>query len=356
MQGGPFTPGPFFFGRLGSWASPLHVIPANGMEGRYYRCTIDLSGNAASAAAAPGYRFLYLSAAYIHLGGIQGTSPSKVSPTVFVSPYISHPRTMHVAWAVPLDTIEYGDAGILNHGIEPANDLRAYTLQFDLMQTDATDAGALFLENVLVEKAPRPADAVPAREWGRGGSAFNAPGGWTISWLSPEGFSVAKASVSTSSLTLSLGDRADEGFRSLVPASAAGLPPLAAGKMLRTSYVVSSSDPAKTPPIRFLTLGTMANSMGPLYWGDQLTYTAIRANSTPAQSPAGIPGSFKAATGSKLEFYALCQYAGEGSEQVILTPQADIIQAYGPAQPPDGWQQQSATVTISNIKMEMLGE
>jgi len=355
ITGSPFTPSATVMGRFASWASPLQVVPVNAMNGYYLLGTLQLSGNAASAVAAPGYRFLYLSTAYAHLGGIQATSPASGISTVFVVPYTGNNRTMNIAWAVPLDLVEYGDAGILNKGVaDPANDLRTYALQFDLMQEDSTDSGAVFLDDVLIEKAPRPATTTPLKEWGGSGIAFNTPStGWIVSPTAPTGFDVATAAVGVGNMTLALPGTSVNAFRSLTIASAAGMPSQTAGKLLRSTYVVSSSNTAQTPSVRFLSLGTTIGGLGPVFWGDQLNYAVIRGYVTPTQSPAGLPGSYKAAPGSTLEFYAPGQYAGTGAEEAFMTPQVDIIETGG-TYPVNGWARPAATVTVSSAKMELV--
>lgn len=355
INGGAFTASATVTGRMASWASPLQVVPVNAMNGFYLLGTLQMSGNAASASAAPGYRFLYLSTAYAHLGGIQATSPASGISTAFVVPYTGNSRTMNIAWAVPLDLVEYGDAGILNKGVaDPANDLRTYAMQFDLFQQDATDTGAIFLDDVLVEKAPRPATTAALKEWGGSGTAFNAAsGGWIVSPLAPAGFTVATAAVGASNMTLALSGTATDGFRSLTIGSAAGMPSQTAGKLLRSTYVVASSNTAQTPSVRFISLGTTTGGLGPVFWGDQLNYGVIRGYVTPAQSAAGLPGSYKAAPGSTLEFYAPGQYAGTGAEEAFMTPQVDIIETGG-TYPVNGWARPAATVTVSSAKMELV--
>lgn len=355
INGGAFTPSATVMGRFASWASPLQVVPVNAMNGFYLLGTLQLSGNAASASAAPGYRFLYLSTAYAHLGGIQATSPASGSSTVFVVPYTGNTRTMNIAWAVPLDLVEYGDAGILNKGVaDPANDLRTYALQFDLFQQDATDAGAVFLDDVLVEKAPRPATTAALKEWGGSGIPFNTPStGWIVSPAAPTGFDVATAAVGAANMTLALPGTSVNAFRSLTIASAAGMPSQTAGKLLRSTYVVSSSNTAQTPSVRFLSVGTTVGGLGPVFWGDQLNYVVIRGYVAPAQSAAGLPGSYKAAPGSTVEFYAPGEYAGTGAEEAFMSPQVDIIETGG-TYPLNGWARPAATVTVSSAKLELV--
>jgi hypothetical protein len=314
-----------------------------------------MSGTAASAAAAPGFRLLYLSSVYLHLGGLQVITPT--GWTAFNAPYTGNNRTINLSWALPLDTVEYGDTGLLNKNLEPANDLRAYGLMFDLLQTDATDAGAIMLENVLIQVGPRPADVTAAKTWGGSGTAFDdATNGWNVNISSPDPANLPNGAgvVAAANMTANVAGTNNGGFASFFPKTAAGLPSQTTGKTLRTTYVVSSSNASQTPGFRFLTLPTTAGGIGVVFWGDQFAFDTVKsaAYASASESPNGIPGSPKTGAGSTVEVYAPGQNAGSGAETAFLTPQFDMLQ--GSVAPANGWARPAGVLTVTSVKMELV--
>lgn len=350
--------------RYASWGSPVYGISAANMSGRYFVGTMQLSGTAASAAAAPGFRLLYADGYYMHVGGMQILSNAGI--TAFNAPYASNNRTLKLAWALPTALNEYSDTGKMNKVFEPANDLRSYSILFQLMKMDSSDSGNIMLENCLIESVARPADTTPVKEWGGTGIAFNAAGtGWAQGTTDPTpsgDFGNGTGSITAASITEAIAGTNTGGWTTSYPVNAldATRPAWTTGKMVRTTYKVAASDSALVPNFRMLTIATYKVpigifSLGGVYWGDSFSYDNARTKVTPAQSPNGLPGAPTTA-GSVIETYQPSQTAGTGAEDAILTPEFDMVQAKGATYPANGWARPSATLTVTSVKMEVLDQ
>lgn len=330
-----------------SWYSPVNDtdIPASNMAGKVYRARLDLSGTAASSAAAPGYRVMYASLGFVHIGGYQVGS----SDTAVNSPYSGNNVSTRAYWAVPTDLNAYGDSNPIN-GLGGL-DLRSYYLFFDIVQMDASDAGTLILENLAVESIARPADVTPALVYGASGTAFNADtttaGGWFVSTGTVPGYGQGSATLTANSISINMGT-GTSGYKQVAPTSQSTVFPVwTSGKLYRVKHVVSCATPNTAPSFRMFLLPFTGATLASVQWADTISPSNALAYYAPAVS--GLAGAPKAA-GSTIENYYYGQNAVTAT--AYLVPMIDV------AQPNNwnvnGWTRPAANLVFTTVSMEVL--
>jgi hypothetical protein len=348
-----------------SWESDAgddSQIPVTGMAGKVFRARLSLSGNAASSAAAPGYRFLYLTLGLTHAGGFQVLTPANAGEGVTAtnSPWTGNDVEARAYWAAPFDTNAYSDSDPVNGSLMTGItlDFRSYYCMFDAVQTDATDAGTLMLDNLAIEAILRPANVTPAVRWGSatGAIAFNAAtdtaGGWAAMNAGAFGFGAGTATINAGNITASMG-AGTSGYIQLAPTSQAAsvFPAWESNTLYRLTTVVSSSAVNTAPAFRMFILPVRPNEGNPIgvMWADTMNLSFMNFRHTPSvSSKVGAPKT----SGSTLEGYIYGMTAASGAEASILTPSFDIAQANDWDM--NSWTRPNANLTFSSVSIEKL--
>lgn len=343
------------------------LAPAANMAGKIYRAKIKMTGNASTPLLCPSYRILFLSTGFAHVGGLQVTTTGGTTDThsAVNMPSASTPDGVEARlyWGIPTSVNQYGNYQKAATVAAP-EDKRSYYMTFDVMQAEAGDVGTITMENIVIEKIPRPDDTAAAIKWGSGVTGARAFNETETKWSGTgkdvgTGWDIGVAGVSATTVTMRMQTDKTSVFCQVNPLTRedAGYPALVSNKLIRVTYNLASSNVETCPQIRMFVipwvvpLGTL--KMGNVLWGEGLDPSVWR-NWYPQSSGLGLAGSPKK-TGSVLETYVYTMNAPtEMSEQCILTPLVDIDQNNVTAFPINGWTKPSATVTISGCSMEIL--
>jgi len=350
------------------------VAPAVNMTGKIYRAQMNLTGNGTEAQLCPGFRFLYTSLFFNHIGGFQVLTPQGGSGVAEVSegnhPWAAHPVNVAMYWAVPTDMVGYADGGILTT-LNAGRDWRDYYIMFDEMQLEAGDIGSLIMESLTIDKILRPTDTIPLIQWGSitrngattSGKKFNQSG---FVWLvgtsdlgTGDGLGVASVAADSVSLRMSSNPGVTSVFQQVAPQpDAVGFPKWSDGKLMRSSYNLSSSDAARSPQVRNLLIPYVKGywAMGNAIWVELINPMNCQFRYTPATYPylAGSPKT----TGSLWEsYYYSMKGLSTGTDSALTT--AIDINAPKPTTTTGyprngGWNVPNATVQIKGHALEVL--
>jgi hypothetical protein len=357
-------------GAYAQWYSPVTppTVDVTGSAGKIFKATMTMSGDAAAAGGTPGFRFLYLSTGFCHVGGFQVYSLNGSGLPVNNLPFSGTQKVVRMAWETPYDLSDYGDGGQLDHVANASIDLRDYYVIFDLVQLEAGETASIMMEDFTITRSPRPLDAAPVLKYGAAsaningaGIAFSVPasqGGWQV--LPGDfgtGFGEGTATVGADTMLLNRGTAggADgSGFKQVAPfATATNMPAWASNQLLRYSIRIAASNPLAYPAMRFFLLPYsgvgLTATLQDLVWVDSFDGTGMRGWYGPSGRTA-LGGSPKSG-GSLLRFYAYSHTAASGSP--IILPSMDIAQ--GPITNYNGWTGATdSNMTVSAYSVEVL--
>lgn len=185
-----------------------------------------LSSNAATAAICPGWRILFASQMFNHIGGISGTTVAEDAAGIH-APTSGNDLDVQIYWSVPYELTQYADGELLQDfsGVAPGFfDVRAYLVLWNMIDWEDADFGIISLRTLTASAIPRPFGAAPAVSWGVGGTyAFDDATGrrWSGGSAPPDGFTLGVFDFSAANVEIGAGGAS--GYM------AAGPNPLASG-------------------------------------------------------------------------------------------------------------------------------
>lgn len=309
-------------------------------ENRVIHMAVTLGATAATAAACPGYRLLYASDAFTHVGGMLAFTAAASGPSY--APATGAPFVAHLYWEVPYGLTEYKDGELLSDfsAINPSfADARDYKLQWELVDSEATDAGEIWLAAIQAEAVQRPLGDVPFIAWGGTGVPFDdATQGFqeSLKQVTINGVLWGRGNVDygpgATYLDIGAGGGA-QGYQEVAPRpyGAGVAPSWTADKLVRyRSAWASASSVNATPQVRILTLiwrGTAAApAVANLVWVDEFGGdTAKIFMQLAGQTTGEAPGVAKT-SGSVLSTY-YWTHGGGGTGAGRIAPTVDVYNA-----------------------------
>lgn len=316
-----------------------------------YQLRALISSTAGSPANSPGYRLFYVNGRFTHQGGKMvltfGTGDDIQAPSSTTGNLMCR-----VYWAPPFALSGMADGGgMSNFGGE---DIRAYTVMFDITDVEMADTGVVAMENIDVYQMPRPAMA-GAISWGTGQTnAFNdATRGWSAGTSLPgTNFRLGSATIGANTIVLNP-NNGTTGYIQVSPnLTLTALDNLTApwttGILTRLSIRMATSDLNASSNFRVLT-SVYSESYIPLSpsWFDMFQSVVIKGYYD-ASTLYGMPTT----SGADIDCYAYAGTAGTGASAGRLVPAVDAYQS-GIA-PGRGWPAESATFTLSKLAMEQV--
>jgi len=315
-----------------------------------YQLRAVISSTAGSPANSPGFRMFYVNGRFTHMGGKMvltfGTgddiqTPSSTSGNVQTRVY----------WAPPFALSGMADGGgMSSFGGE---DVRAYTIMFDITDVEMADTGVVAMESIDVFQMLRPANATPVIGWGTGQAfGFNhAQRGWVAgTGLPGTTFRLGSATIGANTIVLNP-TNGTTGYIQVSPNLTLGAldtlsAPWTTDVLTRISINVATSNLNATSNIRVLT-SVYSGTYVPLSpsWFDMFQSVVIKGYYD-ASTLYGVPTT----SGSDVDTYSYAGTAGTGATAGRLVPAVDAYQS-GLA-PGRGWPAENATFTISKLSVE----
>jgi len=303
------------------------LVPAVGTDvvnplGMIYEVKATMTGSATNAFNTPGFRLFFIANAGVHSGGMQFMSKSPgFTGTDSNIPKTGSPKECRIYWAAPRDLTDMADGGFLGAA-------RAYGVQFDMIQEEATDAGSsIMMSGFNLDLIPRPVNVAAAKTWadGSNGSVTMAPGtdpGWSASGTTAAGYDAGNVTVGQSNITFSMG-ATNSAYKGVNILGFTGLPAWTTGKLVRTTYQMSTGA-NNVPAFRLLTMFATASpfAYGQLITIDNFNFDVVRAANKPSNAHPILSGTPKLA-GSTVETYC---YEHTGVASAVVFPQVDIVQ------------------------------
>lgn len=334
-------------------AAAKFLLPATQaiMATDIYQIRAIISSTAGSPANSPGYRMFYVNGRFTHMGGKMvltfGTGDDIQTPSSTTGDLQTR-----VYWAPPFTLSGMADGGgMSNFGGE---DIRAYTVMFDITDVEMADTGVVAMESIDVFQMPRPA-ASTVIGWGTGQTyGFNhAQRGWVAGTSLPgTTFRLGSATIGANTVVLNP-NNGTTGYIQVSPnLTLSALDDLSApwttGILTRISLNMASSDLNAASNIRVLT-SVYSQSYIPLSpsWFDMYQSVVIKGYYD-ASTLYGVPGTSAAA----VDCYSYAGTAGTGSSAGRLVPAVDAYQS-GLA-PGRGWPAETATFTVSSFVMQQV--
>jgi len=318
-----------------------------------YQIRALMSSTAGSPANSPGFRLFYVNARFTHMGG-------KMVLTFGTGDDIQAPSSTtgnlqcRVYWAPPFALSGMADGGGMeNFGGE---DIRAYTVMFDITDVEMADTGVVAMENIEVFQMPRPG-AGTVISWGTGQTyGFNdGTRGWVAGTSLPgTTFRLGSATVGANTIVLNP-NNGTTGYIQVSPnLTLTALDNLTApwttNVLTRISIRMATSDLNAASNFRVLT-SAYSQSYIPLSpsWFDMYQSVVIKGYYD-ASTLYGMPTT----SGADIDCYAYAGTAGTGSSAGRLVPAVDAYQS-GLA-PGRGWPAESATFTLSSLAMQQVAD
>jgi hypothetical protein len=314
-----------------------------------YQVRAVISSTAGSPANSPGYRLFYVNGRFTHMGGKMvltfGTGDDIQMPSSTTGNLQSR-----VAWAPPFALSGMADGG----GMEnfDGEDVRAYTIMFDITDVEMADTGVVAMESIDVFQIPRPA-ASTVIGWGTSQTyGFNdGTRGWSAGTSLPgTTFRLGSATIGANTVVLNP-NNGTTGYIQVSPnltlTSLDNLTaPWTTGVLTRTSLRVATSDLNASSNFRVLT-SVYSASYVPLSpsWFDMYQSVVIKGYYD-ASTLYGVPTT----SGADIDCYAYAGTAGTGATAGRLVPAVDAYQS-GLA-PTRGWPAETATFTISSLVLQ----
>jgi hypothetical protein len=337
--------------------------PMASMEDRVYRAVMNLTSTAATRDLCCSYRMSAQSFQQVHWSGVQiitFTGGAEVD-----APMTGADLGFEIHWAIPYDTNEWDDSGVLATtdwpntpgfiGATTPADARNYCLVFDGIDSGVAyggDSASLLMDSCLIQSYQRPADkATPDLEWGAAGIAFDsATDGYVTQTTTP--FTVAAlgtGSRTSASVTLTMGTVATNGAKwnqaNQAPASVTQTYAEVANDLVRYTVTYSTPAPNTCPNVRFQTTPINSSGFGSdaTIWYDNFVPTGVMAGVDPATDLA--PGTPKTGLGSVVDVY---RYTMNTSGSRFLHFYWDAY-GMGAGLLPGTWAAQSGSVTVTSI-------
>jgi len=325
------------------------------MASNILRGTFHLTSTSTNGANTLGFRLLYLSAAFNHLGGVTHYDSGVGADAALDAPTSSSPKDIKVYWAAPFQLAEWSDTGKLATA-QAGTDFRDYFINFDAVQVSASDSGSLTLDNVLIEMIAAPS-GTPALAWGASPAhAFNdalSAFGWNSgTGTGDAAFSLGTAVIGATNFTITAG--ANLSYKAVGPfANGTGVldHQAQAQKLLINTARVATSNVDATPVYRIITLSTTSAGVGLAWiWGDVFdTGSAVTSKNFWGPS-AGDAASAPTTGGVDVVSYVFTHSGQAGAK---LGPQFDCYNL-GPQTGALGngaWPSANATLTVSSFTM-----
>jgi len=337
-------------------------VPALNSAGKVNRAKYTLSGNATTPLSTPGFRIIFASANFVHLGGYIVTTYGLSLDTGSAINYPSAGVVVNsrIYWVAPVSLInQWQDGGKAATAVVGVDE-RDYVMQFDAIQTQSGDTGTIVLDSLVVDKVVRPPDVLPAVQWGGTGLPFNgASTGWDKKLDdNGTGWGVGAASINAANITLNVCvGTTSSGFEQVNPflSTPSIFPRWNTGQLIRTTYNLAVSDMNTCPQYRMFILGYRTDLLkrGNVTWGESFNPSIARAKNPLNTTTPGLIASLKT-TGSVMETYIFTQNAPtDPLDAVILVPVLDIDQGVETF-PIAGYSKPNGTVTLSACEMEVL--
>jgi hypothetical protein len=347
------------------------TVSETGMSGRLYSAHLTFRNDAWSANACPGYRVEYTNAAFTHFGGIEVTTTDPAD-----APSQGNDYVVSVVWEVPFACNDMGDAGTLaNWPLAPApseQDLRRYTLIFDLFHKQSGDSGIFTLEEISAQTLIRPTTP-------KSSTVYDNLDEWIAARIPDPFFDEGIFQASYGSVTLLAGPHDSKYGARFIGAFAPlatgvgqlnGNPPCENERLVHLMVKATSARIDTTPMTRLFIHAYMSEPKGT--WGQpdfQFTRNVLwfdifgalepfakliaayggRNIVDPNQPNPGVP---KGGGGTVLSTWA---FTHEGYDEVndYLLPDIQVLSLNRYVPDDDGWPDDSGGVSVSDVAIEV---